>query len=270
MLLSVRHETTYAYSQPVWHSIRLLRLTPRPHDGQAVRAWQVAVTPPRPLASFVDAFGNVTHTHAVTEPHEHATVTASGVVETRDTGGRLHGAAEPMPLAVYLRPTVLTAPEATVRALAAETGALPGIERLHRLLQLVHERVAYHAGVTDVATTAAQALAAGAGVCQDHAHVFLAAVRTLGVPARYVGGYLSTGEGGSVAQTSHAWAEAWDADLGWIGFDPANGVCPDERYVRVGVGLDYASAAPVRGIRQGPGDERLHVAVVVAEGAQQQ
>jgi transglutaminase-like putative cysteine protease len=269
MLLSIRHDTTYTYSQPVWHSIRLLRLTPRRHEGQIIRTWDVAVTPSRPLARFVDGFGNVTHTHAITEPHDRTTVTVTGVVETRDTNGMLRGADETMPLGVFLRQTSLTTAEAPIRALAAEVSVASGVDRLHRLLRLVHERIGYRGDVTDVATTAAEALAAGAGVCQDHAHVFLAAARALGIPCRYVGGYLSTGESEQTAQQSHAWAEAFDADVGWIGFDAANGVCPDQRYVRTSVGLDYASAAPVRGVRSGPGEERLAVAVVVSATGQQ-
>jgi transglutaminase-like putative cysteine protease len=193
MLLAVRHETTYAYSQSVWHSIRLLRMTPRPHDGQTVREWQITTTPARPLASFVDGYGNVTHSHTITEPHDRTTITVSGVVETSDTAGVLRGADEPLPAGVYLRHTPLTLAEGPVSDLAAEAGRATGIERLHRLLGLVHERVAYRAGVTEVATTAAEALEAGAGVCQDHAHVFLAAARALDIPTRYVGGYLSTG-----------------------------------------------------------------------------
>jgi transglutaminase-like putative cysteine protease len=269
MLLAIRHETTYAFSQSVWHSIRLLRLTPRAHDGQIVREWQIATTPFRPLASYVDGFGNVTHSHTITEPHERTTITVSGLVETSDTAGVLRGADEPLPTGVYLRRTPLTMAEGAVGDLAADAARAGGIERLHRLLGLVHERVAYRAGVTEVATTAAQALDAGAGVCQDHAHVFLAAARALGIPTRYVGGYLSTGDGESADQASHAWAEAYDPDLGWVGFDPANGVCPDERYVRTSVGLDYISAAPIRGVRHGLGDEHLSVVVAVTRVQQQ-
>jgi transglutaminase-like putative cysteine protease len=269
MLLTVRHDTTYTYSQSVWHSIRLLRLTPRPHDGQIVREWQITTTPFRPLARFVDGFGNVTHSHTITEPHDRTTITVAGVVETIDTAGVLRGADEPLPAGAYLRRTPLTLAEGPVGDLAADAGRAAGIERLHRLLGLVHARVAYRAGVTEVATTAAEALEAGAGVCQDHAHVFLAAARALGVPARYVGGYLSTGDGETAEQASHAWAEAYDADLGWVGFDPANGVCPDERYVRTSVGLDYTSASPIRGVRHGLGDEALQVTVSVTRAPQQ-
>ena len=118
------------------------------------------------------------------------------------------------------------------------------------------------------ATTAGEALRSGAGVCQDHSHVFISAARVLGIPARYVGGYLWTGQPESEA--SHAWAEAYVEDLGWVGFDPSNRICPTEAYVRSSIGLDYAAAAPIRGVRRGNAAERLAVSIsVLAEDGQQ-
>jgi transglutaminase-like putative cysteine protease len=133
----------------------------------------------------------------------------------------------------------------------------------------VRGRIAYRPGTTHVGTTAAEALAGGAGVCQDHAHVFIAGARSLGVPARYVGGYLCLEENEEEQQAGHAWVEAYDPARGWVGLDPANGVLPGERYVRTSVGLDYASAAPVRGVRRGKGYETLQVGVQVARLAEQ-
>jgi transglutaminase-like putative cysteine protease len=124
-------------------------------------------------------------------------------------------------------------------------------------------------GATTVMTTAAEALAKGSGVCQDHAHVFIAVARLLGLPARYVSGYLWQG-GSETASASHAWAEAHVPDFGWLGFDPANNICPTEKYVRVAIGLDYGEAAPVRGIRRGAADEVLTVAVDVQPAQAQQ
>jgi transglutaminase-like putative cysteine protease len=129
----------------------------------------------------------------------------------------------------------------------------------------IRERVDYVVGVTSSATTAAEALAQGRGVCQDHAQVFAAAARCLGHPARYVSGYLWTEAGTSDA--NHAWAEAHVDGLGWVGFDPAN---PTEAYVRVAIGLDYLEAAPVRGVRRGVAEETLDVAVDVRHAQEQQ
>ena len=112
-------------------------------------------------------------------------------------------------------------------------------------------------------TTAADALARGFGVCQDHAHLFIAAARLIDIPARYVSGYLWTGVDAQPFDASHAWAEAFVPELGWVGFDPANRICPTENYIRVAVGLDYSAAAPVRGLRRGPAEESLDVEVQV-------
>ena len=131
----------------------------------------------------------------------------------------------------------------------------------------MRDRVEYVAGATDARTGAAEALAAGKGVCQDHAHIFIAAARKLSVPARYVTGYLHVaGEAASAA--NHAWAEAWLEGLGWVGFDPANHICPTERYVRLACGFDAASAAPVTGTHRGGGVESLTVDVVVRQQQQ--
>lgn len=125
--------------------------------------------------------------------------------------------------------------------------------------------VAWTEGAGDVRGSAEEALGAGHGVCQDQAHVFIACARAMGIPTRYVSGYLLL-DGRDQAPASHAWAEAWVPDLGWVGFDVANAVCSDDRYVRVATGLDYAEAAPVSGTRGGAGPESLAVLVEVTAG----
>jgi transglutaminase-like putative cysteine protease len=143
------------------------------------------------------------------------------------------------------------------------------LDRLHHLMALVRDRVAYEAGTTHAHTTAADALAEGRGVCQDHAHVFISAARVLGTPARYVNGYFVSG-GDGPSEAHHAWAEAWVEGLGWVGFDPANAMCPTDRYIRLNTGLDALSAAPVRGLRRGDSEESLDVIVEVAQQVAQQ
>ena len=129
------------------------------------------------------------------------------------------------------------------------------------------QHVTYIPGETDVDTTAAQALDAGSGVCQDHAHIFAACARLAGLPARYVSGYLCATDDGNQQQASHAWAEALLPGLGWVAFDPANATSPHAGYVRVAIGRDYMDTAPVRGLRTGPGEERMAVRVAVVEGS---
>ena len=116
---------------------------------------------------------------------------------------------------------------------------------LHEVMARVGKRIAYKTGVSTVDTTAVEALERGAGVAQDTAHVFIAACRRLGVPARYVSGYLRNDDPElHVGRTSHSWAEAWVPGLDWVGFDPANGISPRGDSLRVAVGLDYHDAAP--------------------------
>jgi transglutaminase-like putative cysteine protease len=164
---------------------------------------------------------------------------------------------------VFLRVTKPTAANAALRGLADKSFAGCGVlDGLHALMAEIHGRVAYETGATHAHTTAAEAFADGRGVCQDHAHIFVAAARAAGIPSRYVTGYLATGEGAS-STAAHAWAEALVPDLGWVGFDPANAKCPTEAYVRVAAGLDAAAVAPVRGLRRGGKAERMRVAVRV-------
>jgi transglutaminase-like putative cysteine protease len=116
---------------------------------------------------------------------------------------------------------------------------------------------------THPATTAADAFALKRGVCQDITHIFITAARSLGIPARYIGGYFRRGDDVTHQDAGHAWAEAFVSDLGWVAFDAANGICATEAHVRVAVGLDYLGAAPIRGMRQGGSGELLDVDVHV-------
>jgi transglutaminase-like putative cysteine protease len=270
MRLQVRHQTAYHYASPIDYAIQTLRLSPRPHDGLAVVRWRVRGEARHELPSFVDGFGNLAHSHSVNRPHSSAAVFVEGEVETRSTDGVVRGAAEPLPPAFFLRATALTAPDPAIGELARTTKGASELDRLYALMNAVRDRLDYRPGVTDAATTAAAALVAGAGVCQDHAHLFIAASRLLGVPARYVGGYLWTGDEVHEYEASHAWAEAYVDHLGWVGFDAANRVCPGEAYIRTAIGLDYWSAAPVRGVRRGAASERLAVKVSVMQAGVEQ
>ena len=176
MQLQVKHQTTYRYDAPVSYTIQSLRLSPRPHHGLSVLSWRVQADGRRELPSFTDGFGNIVHSHSINRTHDCITLLVEGEVETTDTAGILRGGAEPLPPAFYLRSTPLTVADGAIEALAAENGhGKSTIERLHRLMIAVRERVDYRLGATDVATTAAEALARGVGVCQDHSHIFIAA-----------------------------------------------------------------------------------------------
>jgi len=203
----------------------------------------------------------------IDHPHEEVRIRVNGCVITNDTNGVVTGTLEPFPASFFLRQTAQTKPDGAIRALARSVQGenKDVLEVLHRLMSSIRDAIDYKIGETHVMTSASEVLAKGVGVCQDHAHVFISAARTLGIPARYVSGYLLNTDTGEEGEASHAWAEALVPDLGWVGFDIANTSCVTDRYVRIGVGLDYQEASPVRGSRRGGGDETLLVTVRVAQ-----
>ncbi|MGA9334134.1 MAG: transglutaminase family protein [Rudaea sp.] len=270
MHLSIRHATHYRYAEPALRVTQAVRLWPSMCTSQHVIFWQVDVEGRRLPASTGDGFGNRVATHTADGPVSGIRIDVRGEVETRDTQGILDAGPESLPAEYFMYATPLTHVDASIRNLAAATPVADGdVARLHGLCNLVRDRLDYVPGQTHAQTTASQALAHGAGVCQDHAHLLIAAARALEYPARYVSGYLCAGvDGGDAA--SHAWAEIHVRDIGWIGFDAANRICPDEHYVRLACGRDYHDAAPVRGVHQGGVEETLEVSVHIVRKQGQQ
>lgn len=270
MRIGILHVTRYLFNVPVSYSIQTLKLTPPSFDGQAILSWTIRVPGFENAATFRDGFGNRGHLVAQRGLHSDVVVEAEGVVESLDRAGVVRGLSETAPLQVFLRETPLTAPDDAIRSLAASARSGDAVARLHELMDAVADAIQYATGETHNETSAATALARGLGVCQDHAHVFISAARSLGIPARYVNGYM-VAEEGQPSEAHHGWAEAWVDGVGWIGFDPANRICPTDRYVRLATGLDAHSAAPIRGVRHGGDRESLDVRVEVAQqGASQQ
>jgi transglutaminase-like putative cysteine protease len=264
MLISVRHITRYRYAEPVNYTIQSLRLTPASFQGQRVLHWRVLAGEARPALQFRDGCGNVVHLITINARHQELVIEAAGAVETGDCNGVVAGLAKDAPPRVFLKETAQTKPDAAIRALAEAAEGKDTLDQLHALVGAVRARVEYVSGATGRHTSAAEALADGKGVCQDHAHIYIAAARSLGIPARYVTGYLVL-DGAETAPAHHAWAEAWVESLGWVGFDVANGICPTESYVRLACGLDAGYAAPIVGTRRGGETETLEVAVTVEQ-----
>jgi transglutaminase-like putative cysteine protease len=272
MRIRVLHETVYHYGKPATGIIQNLRLTPRNHDGQYVVVWRIEVSEDCRLNEYEDAFGNVAHAFSADGPITDLRLFVEGEVETQDTSGVVRGTIERFPPSLYLRGTPLTEPDPAITRFAQETrsGAGEGeLNLVHALLARIKNEIAYDTDPTQATTTAAEAFALKRGVCQDLTHIFIAAARVLHLPARYVGGYLCRTDGTTNSEAGHAWAEAFVSDLGWIAFDPANGMCATDAYVRVAAGLDYLGAAPVRGTRYGGGTEQLTVAVQVDQATRQ-
>lgn len=274
MILTVTHTTRYTFADKLAHGLQRLRLKPKSTHGQEVLEWHMDLTGARREAEYDDQHHNHTDLVSIEPGVPEVVITCHGTVRTVDNNGVTGLHAGHMPLWCFLGPTPLTRAGSGVRQLIATLDAdrEDTLGYLHALSAAIAEQVEYVPGATDVATTAEQALAAGQGVCQDHAHIFISAGRLLDIPTRYVAGYLRM-DGKVEQEAGHGWAEAHVPGLGWVGFDVSNAICPDERYIRVATGCDYGEAAPVTGIAMGAGETRLDVHLSVDEklvGMQQQ
>jgi transglutaminase-like putative cysteine protease len=264
--LRIAHSSVYRYDPPAAGVIQVLRLTPRNHDGQYVERWRIDVVPDARLAAHEDAFGNITHVFTADGPLEELRVEVDGEVETQNANGVVRGTVERFPPSLFLRDTALTQADGAIRDFAQTIRDTSGgvvLAQLHGLLDRLFEDIAGDVGTSPAPKNAAETFARKRGAPEHLAHVFIGAAHTLGIPARYVRGYYRSVGNGADADTSHAWAEAFVPDLGWVGFDPSNGCCPTDGHVRVAIGLDSLGAAAVRGTRLGVGAETLAVAIKV-------
>lgn len=262
MQLSIRHETVYRYSAPLTYTIQQLRLSPRKDAHQRVISWQLA-TQGR-LHAFLDAFGNAGHMLTIVGVHDEVRIEASGIVNVAPLDrGRLADPGGISPL-VFSVPTRLTQPDEALVAFARKNLGSTHSLALVGLAEAVRDTVVYQSGSTGVTTSAADALQLRTGVCQDHAHLFLACCHVHGIPARYVSGYIDAGDISHAE--SHAWVDVWvnERDFsGWVSIDVTHATFASDSHCRLAVGRDYDSAAPVRGVRHGGGAESLSVHVDV-------
>lgn len=265
MQIVIRHQTLYRYAASGPRIALLLRLWPSRFKGQKPLAWTVAVNGSEVKPGPANSFGDAVAFHRCLTTADALEIVAAGVVETEDKAGVVAGLKPEPPPLVFLRETPLTAPDAAIAALAVEARGENLLARLHSLSELVRDRVAYRPGTTTSESTAAEALAQGRGVCQDHAHIFVSAARVMGVPARYVVGYFLADKAEDALHETHGWAEACIDGLGWVGFDPTNGLCPTDHYVRVCSGFDALDAAPVRGSVTGATPSGIDADVLIGE-----
>ncbi|MGC4251212.1 MAG: transglutaminase family protein [Sphingobium sp.] len=265
MKLLVRHQTVYRYAQSAGRVAMRLKLMPADTPQQRVLEWRVSVNGDPVTAFHVNSFGEKEAIWIRHDQLDHAVIVADGLVETTETHGVMGWPSGQVDPRYFLRDTPLTRASDGIRemALAAGEAGTP-LEQLHALSAAVRSAVGYRPGVTSADTSAAEAFALGAGVCQDHAQIFIAGARVLGLPARYVSGYLLAEEGDALHET-HGWAEALVPDLGWVGFDPSNQVCVTEHYLRLACGLDADDAAPIRGSVTLTGDMWIDADVRIAQ-----
>lgn len=272
MRIRISHAISYDYAEPARHITQILRLTPRDHDGQHVMSWRIEPSIDGRLRAGQDAHGNIVHTFYADGPISALAIRIDGLIETIDLAGAVRGGLERVPCDVYRRDTLLTAQDDALRGFAEESAAGAGtpLSQMHALMGALGERMTCLDASGRTGVGAPAAFAAGEGIAQDIAHVFMACARHLGQPARYVSGYVAQSDSFPSGSGAHAWAEVHLEGYGWIGFDSVNGLCPIDTHVRVAVGLDYADAAPVRGSRQGGGSENLNVLVTAREAGSRQ
>ena len=261
MRISIDHVTRYVYDSPVRYSTQYLRLVPQSTTRQRVIEWHLE-TPGTPL-ELRDGYGNVLHVLTIDKPVREIVIRSSGIAETSSSIDEPADEPKLSPL-LFLRSTALTQPEPPLCDFAERYRRRAGmLSGLRDLAHGVLKKLPFQPGVTAVHSTALEAFEAGNGVCQDHAHVFISACRYLGIPARYVSGYLYSDANSESIVASHAWAEAWVVDR-WRSFDVTNARPAGEHHIRLAIGADYLDASPVRGVRHGGGVEHMVASAVVA------
>jgi transglutaminase-like putative cysteine protease len=279
MKVTIEHRTSLEYSEDVVESVMDARLGPRTDEHQRWGPFELKVTPAAAIRRYADGFGNVAHLITVAKAHRSLDVVMRGEIETSLRDPFQPPRARPTALgpgdaADYLGTSPLIPRvvelETTARPFAAD-GEAP-FEVVQKLMHVVYERFGYRSDVTTVATTVADVLTHRTGVCQDFAHVLIGLCRSVGIPARYVSGYIVPGSEKDAPKrgtgASHAWVEAFTPTHGWRGFDPTNDLMASEHHVKMAIGRDYHDVPPTRGSFRGIAEERLAVSVTTkAAGA---
>ena len=283
MRYNVRHTTRFAYGTPISESVMEVRMQPRSDGAQRCLNFSLTTTPGARILMYQDHDGNVVHHFNIPAKHDRLTLTADALVECEAPPPLPHrlgpGAWQQIESMAstgeyweYLSPSTFARPTESLlefaRALRLERGNDPFVT-LRRLMAEIYKRFEYNQASTQVDSPIDEALEKKAGVCQDFAHIFIALVRSLGVPARYVSGYLfhQIGQRGApVEGASHAWVEVLLPQLGWVGLDPTNNLLAEDRHIRVAIGRDYADVPPTRGVYKGLSVVRSELAVSVSVG----
>jgi len=261
MRLYVSHRTEYSFTEPQSRLVQLLRVTPGNHAGQCVVSWTIDVDRDARLKPARDGYGNETTMLYVDGPIDRIAISVTGEVLTEDRAGMIGATPEPLPPLHFLQPTSLTQADSKIRdfvaALKLPTEPLAGA---HVMAEAIHEYLALDEPDEAGDHHATSAFSERKADAQGAVHLLIAAARAAGYPARYIAGHLYRPYEAE-AHAAHSWAELHVDGYGWIGFDPYEGRCSTESYVRVAVGLDHAQAAPISGARIGGGSESLAVDV---------
>ncbi|MCY4152419.1 MAG: transglutaminase family protein [Aestuariivita sp.] len=262
--LRIRHRTHYAFEVPITYGLQQVRMLPREDQGQRVISWKVEIDGGVKELEFIDHHSNNVQLFSFHNNVLDVLVVCEGMIEIGDQSGVVGKHRALTPLWLFERETSETRAGSAVRGLAQKVKGGSDLKKLHALSELIKTSIIYQTEDQYSGRSADRIVQDGFGVCQDHAHVFIAAARHMGFPCRYVSGYLLLDDTDE-QEAMHAWVEAHIFNLGWVGFDVSNGISPDNRYVKVATGLSYQEAAPIIGTRIGGGSERLNVAIEVAQ-----
>ena len=280
MYYAIRHVTTFRYSAPISESMMEVRMQPRSEGRQRCLSFHMQTTPRAFITAYTDDLGNRTHHFDVPDRHTDLAITVKTLMEvlpppllperlSDDAWGELDRMTATDEYWDMLAPSRFAHPTDLLRALAAELDVRRGDDPLHTVHDLcgaIHESIRYVPQVTTADSPIDDALRTRQGVCQDYAHIMIALVRGLGVPCRYVSGYLyhrETPPERLADGATHAWVEALLPQLGWVGFDPTNNRVAGERHIRVAVGRDYNDVPPTHGVFKGNAESELSVSVQV-------
>ncbi len=270
MILNIKHNTLHRYASEASHVSLLLRLRPTMCHQQSELSWSIDVNGIDVKAAGPNAFGDDEAHISLRAVGQELAITVSGMVETRDNNGIINGFCREVRPIIFCRSTALTLIDQSLCDLAMASAGSDTLARMHDLAARVRNGVKYRAGATNSATSARESLKLGLGVCQDHAHIFVAAARSLSIPARYVVGYYMADKAEDALHETHAWAEVYVEHLGWVGFDVTNGVCVTNHYVRLCSGLDAHDAAPIKGAVFGTQEIGIDADVSISEASGEQ
>ncbi len=281
MYYSILHKTRFRYSAPVSESVTEVRKQPRSEGSQRCLSFRLVTSPMARVQYYTDWYGNTVHHFSIPAPHRTTTITAEAVVilqpppplpDRLDPNAwmALDALIEQDDYWDFLAPSVFAHPTALLADLARELEVCRRDDPLTLLRELnarLYDTFAYDPEHTEVDSPIDVALAARRGVCQDYAHIMIALLRPLGIPCRYVSGYLFhriEDHDRSAQDATHAWVEALLPELGWVGFDPTNNLIAGDRHIRTAVGRDYADVPPTKGVYKGQAESKLEVGVKVA------
>ena len=289
-ILEVKHKTTYRYNQPVERSIHRIHLRPIQNDKQRILTYSLRTSPQVPIIEYEDVFGNLAARFEVTNPYTELTLNSHARVEIKDTDPFAFASVpikrtfpivwmpfQQIMLAPYLQPPEL--PDTQIEELFEYAMSFSAknnndlMETLFSINLTLFKHYKYTPGSTRITTSPYEVFSTKSGVCQDFSNLFICMARLLGIPARYVCGYIYTGNVGSAraqSDASHAWVELFIPNVGWKGFDPTNGVLPNTDHIRLVTGRHYLDATPTSGTIYSPAQETMQIDVEVTDVAQEE